>query len=136
MDSGRNGAVAGLARLAVAGGLIALAAGAIPGCVIALGGTKHVVVVEPPVDQQRLDQIRLGETTEDQVRDLLGSPTTRVMSNGDTQTWTYKTSGTKKSGATVAYIDEDDEEIRTETIHRGKVVIEFKDGVVTAVRKE
>jgi outer membrane protein assembly factor BamE (lipoprotein component of BamABCDE complex) len=125
----------GLVRLAGACALIALAAGVLPGCIIAVGGTKHVVVSEPPVDQSRLDQIRLGVTTEEQARAILGAPTTRVLGDDDAQTWTY-TGSTTASGKTVVYIDEDDDEIRTEQIRRGRVTIEFRNGVATAVRRD
>lgn len=126
--------LAGLTRLAVAGGLIALAAGAMPGCVIAVGGTKRVVVAEPPVEQGKLDQIRLGQTTEEQARDLLGAPTTRFMRDDGVQVWTYK--GRPASGKTVVYLDEDDDEIETDQVYTGKVTVELKNGVVTAVRKD
>jgi outer membrane protein assembly factor BamE (lipoprotein component of BamABCDE complex) len=127
--------VGGLVRLAGACGLIALAAGVLPGCIIAVGGTKHVIVTEPPVEQSRLDQIRLGVTTEEQARAILGAPTTRVLGDNDSQVWTY-TGSTNASGKTVVYIDEDDDEIRTEQVRRARVTVEFRDGVVTAVRKD
>lgn len=131
MKSGRiNGAV----RVALAGGLVVLAAGAMPGCVIALGGTKHVVVAEPAVDPAKLDRIALGQTTEAELRDMLGTPNGRSLEGGK-QVWTYRRSHST-SGARVVYIDEHDDEIRTETRGVGRVTIELTDGVVTAVRKE
>lgn len=124
-----------LSRITIAGGLVAIAAGALPGCIIAVGGTKKVIVSEPPVEQSKLDQIRLGSTTEDEARTILGAPTTRVMGDDGTQTWTYRVSSSR-SGQTVVYIDEDDDEIRTDRITSGRVTVEFRNGVVTAVRKE
>jgi outer membrane protein assembly factor BamE (lipoprotein component of BamABCDE complex) len=123
------------ARVALAGGIVALAAGVLPGCIIAVGGTKHVVVSEPPVEQSKLDQIRLGSTTEEQARAILGAPTTRVLGDNDTTIWTYRVASSG-SGKTVVYIDEDDDEIRTDRVSSGRVTIEFRNGVATAVRKE
>ena len=57
------------------------------------------------------------------------------MADGDKQVWTFK-GAPSKSGKTVVYIDDDDDEIRTESIYRGKVTVELTDGVVTAVRRE
>ena len=125
----------GLARIAGACGLIALAAGVMPGCIIVADGTKTVVVSEPSIKQSTLDQIALGKTTEAELRSLLGAPDSRVMADGDKQIWTFKGS-TTKSGKTVVYIDEDDDEIRTQSVYRGKVVVELTNGVVTAVRRD
>lgn len=124
-----------LSRIALAGGLVAIAAGTLPGCIIAVGGTKHVVVSEPPVEQSKLDQIRLGSTTPEQARAILGAPTTRVLGDNDAETWTYRVASSG-SGKTVVYIDEDDDEIRTDRVASGRVMIEFRNGVATAVRKE
>jgi hypothetical protein len=125
--------VGGLVRLAGACGLIALAAGVLPGCIIVAGGTKKVVVSEPAIEQSRLDQITLGKTTEAELRVLLGSPSSRVMTDSDKQTWTFNGSPSK-AGTTVVYIDKDDDEIWTESVYRGRVTVELTNGLVTAVR--
>src|SRR5690606_17808906 len=67
------------ARVALAGGLVALAAGSMPGCIVVKDGTRTVVVSErPAVAQDALDRIALGVTTESEVRALLGAPTSRA----------------------------------------------------------
>lgn len=129
----RDGAATNV-RIAAAGGLVALAAGALPGCIVVADGTKTIVVSDPAVDQAKLDRIRLGETTEPQARELLGPPTTRAMNDDGSQTWTFR--GASRGGGTVVYINEHDEKVRTERAHAGRVVVEFRDGVATAVRRE
>ncbi len=122
-----------LSRIAIAGGLVAIAAGALPGCIIVADGTKTVFVSDSAIAQSKLDQVRLGQTTEDELFELLGTPNHRSLHDGK-QTWTY--TGGVKSGKTVVYIDDDDDEIRTDAYYAGKVVIELTDGVVTSVKKD
>lgn len=124
-------ACAPLAKVGAACALVALAATAVPGCIVVK--SERVIVSDPAVPNARLDQITLHATTESEVRALLGQPASRESLGANRQLWTYRGS-TSTRGAVV--VIEDGEEIRTTQGARGRVQIELTDGVVTAVRRE